>query len=338
MKSHLILSSTKDMDYDTWLQFRKRGIGASEVGAIMGLSEYTSSIQLFYEKISPRIEYKTESIAMFQGKELESHVANLWQYWGGTEASMIANFRARRKVQRMQRVNAYVQNPKYPWLFVSLDRKINKSSRGSEGALEVKTIAGYEADKWDGGIPPSHIVQVQTQCQVCEFSYGDLAAMKDGRYLDVYEFDYMRELCENIVETTHAFWLKVEKARSVLTQRYEAEKSFNMRQVEELTQELHSLEPEPDGSQAYTDFLKDQYKEASQAGERQGTLAELEAARAANVAKQEIKEIEERVRLNENYLRSQMRDKTVLSFGKDGRVTWKPNVNNVRTFINNVKV
>lgn len=338
MNRNLIFSSTKGMDYETWLQFRKRGIGASEVGAILGLSEYTASIQLFYEKISDRPEYKVESMAMFQGKELESYVANLWQYWGGNEASMIENFREGKKVQRMQRVNAYIQNPKYPWLFVSLDRKILKSSRGAEGALEIKTIAGYEADKWEGGIPPAHIVQVQDQCLVCGFSYGDLAVMKDGRNLDVYNFDYMPDVCETIIERTWEFWQRVEKARKVLTQRFEANRNFNMRHVEELTQELHSLEPEPDGSQAFANFLKEQYREGGHAGEREGTILELEAAKEAKRAKAEIKIIEERARLQENYLKTQLKDMTTLNFGKDGRVSWKSDSNGVRRFVNSVKV
>lgn len=338
MKKHLILSSTKDMSYEDWLRFRKRGIGASEVGAIMGLSQYTSNIQLFYEKIGEALDYKVENIAMFNGKELESYVANMWQYWGGDEASMIANFRAKNKVQRMQRVNAYIQNPKYPWLFVSLDRKINKGgARGEEGALEIKTIAGYEADKWVGCIPPSHIIQVQTQCLVCEFPYGELAVLRDGRFFDVYPFEIMPNVCENIVEKTHEFWQRVDTARKVLTQRFEAQQNFNMRAVEELTQELHTLEPEPDSSEGLETFLKEKYRIAKP-GERQGTLIELEAAKEHKRAKQQIKELEVTVREKENYLKTQLKEMTTLSFGNEGRVTWNADTNGVRRFDNRVNI
>lgn len=325
------------MSLDDWLRFRKRGIGASEVGSIMGLNQYTSSIQLFYEKIEEHVRYKVENIAMFNGKELESYVANLWQYWEGTEDSMILNFRMKKKIRRMQRVNAYVQNPKWPWLFVSLDRKINKTSTKGEGALEIKTIAGYEADKWEGGIPLPHIIQVQTQTLVCEFEYGELASMKDGRYFDVNEFENIKNVQEAIVDQTHDFWQKVERAKMVLTQRFEAQQSFNMRQVEELTQELDSLAPEPDGTESFEKFLKEKYHLA-RPGEREGTILELEAAREHKKVKQQIKSLEDIAREKENYLKFQLKEMTCLNFGSDGRVNWNANKNGVRMFDNRIKI
>lgn len=325
------------MTNEDWLRFRKRGIGASEVGAILGLSPYTSSIQMFYDKIGEGLQYKVENIAMFNGKELESYVAKMWEYWAGTEESMIENYRSGKKVRRMQRVNAYVQNPKYPWLFVSLDRKINKGSAGEEGALEIKTIAGYESDKWIGGIPPSHIIQVQTQIGVCEFSYGELAALRDGRFFDVYPFDYNPDIFATIVERTHEFWQKVERGRMILTQRFEAQKEFNMRAVQELTQELHTIEPEPDGSEACEEYLKERYHLATP-GEREGTITELAAAREHKEAKKKIKELEEIAREKENYLKNKLKGMTCLNFGEDGRVNWKSDINKVRRFDNRVKI
>lgn len=325
------------MSNEDWLRFRKRGIGASEVGTIMGLNQYTSSMELFYEKIGEGIQYKMENIAMFMGKEKEAFIANLWQYWEGTEDSMIRNYREGKKVRRMQRVNAYIQNPKYPWLFVSLDRKINRGSAGEEGALEIKTIGGYEADKWVSGIPPSHIVQVQTQCLVCEFNFGELAVLRDGRNFDVYPFDYMPGIGENILEKTKDFWNRVENARRILTQRFEAQKNFNMRAVEELTEELHTYEPEPDGSEAYERFIKDKFKE-TRPGEREGTIVELEAAKEHKKLKEQIKELEPKIREKENYLKNQLREMSTLNFGADGRVSWRTDVNGSRRFDNRVKI
>ena len=140
---------------------------------------------------------------------------------------MIENFRTQNKVRKMQRVNAYIQNPKFPWLFVSLDRKINKhidedgKERGN-GALEIKTISSYEADKWEAGIPPGHVVQVQTQLMVTGWKYGELAVLKDGRFFDVFPFDKHAGVCREIAMQTKSFWLRVESARKCLTQKFEA--------------------------------------------------------------------------------------------------------------------
>ena len=65
MAKDLIHTSTQDMTPEQWLGFRKRGIGASEVGAIMGLSQYKSNVELFYDKIGQGLGFNVENIAMF---------------------------------------------------------------------------------------------------------------------------------------------------------------------------------------------------------------------------------------------------------------------------------
>lgn len=337
MNSNLIITSTKGMSHTDWLKFRKRGLGASEIGAVMGLSEYKSSMELFYEKIGDHINVQIENMAMFAGHEQENYIAKLWEYWAGSEQSMIANYRAGNRVRRMQKVNGYVQNPKYPYLFVSLDRKINKYTENGvergEGALELKTIAGYEADKWVSGIPPQYLIQVQTQCLVCEFEYGELAILRDGRNFDVFPFERMPNICDAIVQETTIFWEKVEEGKKILTKRFEAERNFNYRAVEELTHELHSIEPDPDSSIGFEAFLKEKYKK-SKHGEMQGNILHVEAAKKHRHAKETIKQLEIEAREQENYLKNEMRELDSINLGANGKVTWRTDVNGVRRFNN----
>lgn len=338
MKSKLILVDTKTMNQEDWLKYRKRGIGASEVGTIMGLNPYKSSIELFYEKIGEELGYNIENMARFLGKEQEPLIADMWQYWGGDVDSMIANYRAGKIVRRCQQVHAYVHNPDYPHLFVSLDRKINKHANRGEGALELKTIAGYESDKWEGGIPPSYVVQVQTQLLVCEFDYGEMAILKNGREFDVLPFERNETIIAAIIERTLEFWRRVELAREIITSRFEAQRSFNYAIVEQCNANLQAVEPEPDGSEAFNNFLKEKYRIALP-GERQGTIVELEAAKAHRAAKDRIKEFEDQARLYENKLKNSIRDGCDrLDFGKEvGYVSWKTDSNGTRRFLNKVK-
>lgn len=337
MNKNLLLISTANMDRNEWLNYRKSGVGASEVGAIMGLSPCKSNIELFYEKIGEKAGFDVENIFMFMGKQHEDKVAELWQYWEGSEESLIENFNAGRIVRRCQRVNAYVRNPKYPWLFVSLDRKINKTDLKGEGALEIKTLSGYESDKWEGGIPPSHLVQVETQTGVCEFDFGELAVMKDGRRFEVYEFDFMPELFENIVESTHSFWQKVIRGAQIVTKRFEAQHNFNIKLVQELEAELHELEPAPDGSDAYNNFMKKKYNLVDP-GEIKGGEEEYNHAISHSSLKEEIKALEEKRQLNENTLKRFLGEKDVINFGEGkGYVSWKANKNGSRVFLNKAK-
>lgn len=341
MQKNLIYTPTTDMTADDWLAFRRFGIGASEVGAVMGLSQYKSNVELFYDKIGLGLGMNIENIAMFMGTELEQFVANLWQYWNGSEAGLIENYRAGNRVRKMQRVNAYLQNKKYPWLFVSLDRKILKHTdedgkeRGN-GALEIKTISGYEADKWESGIPPSHVVQVQTQCKVAEFKYGELAVLKDGRKFDVYPFEIHNGVCREILKQTKDFWMRVEQARKILTQKFEAEKNFNRKKVLELEADLQRLEPEPDASDGLAKFLKEKYKNAEPSSERSGDIIELDLAQKHAQISTKIKKMNSDKQLIENGLKTRMRDIERLTFGNDGSVIWKNDVNGVRRFQNKI--
>lgn len=333
MKKSLILTPTGDMTREQWLGFRVRGIGASEVAAVMGLNQYKSTIELFYDKLG-QVVYNFENMAMFCGKELETFIAKMWEYWEGSEESMIENFRAGRKVRRCQRVNAYIQNPEFPWLFVSLDRKINRGARQEEGSLEIKTIAQYEADKWEGGLPPAYVVQVQTQILVCGFTFGEMAVFNDNRSLDVLPFEFNRQICDGIIDTTKKFWDKVEKARRWLTVQYEAKRTFNFKMVQECEKEIQALEPPPDNTQAYADFLKKKYAIADP-GERTGTEAQRVLGLQHRGLAPLIAALEREKLGYENALKNSMKDGCdKLTFGDKGFISWRNDVNNVRRFLN----
>lgn len=344
MKSHLLTVPTGNMTADEWLAYRKRGIGASEVGTILGLNPYKCAAQLFYEKLGEDLGYTVENMAMFLGKEQEPFIANLWQYWDindPTEAVMMRNYREKKVMRKCQRVNAYVHNPKYPWLFVSLDRKINKNStqgyEGDEGTLELKTIAGYEAKKWEAGTPPAYVIQVQTQMLVCEFPFGELAIFEDGRRFDVLPFEAMPDIQETIVTKTKEFWDRVERGRVLMTQRFEATRNFSYQTVNDIDEELTSVEPPPDGSEAFAKYLKERYRIAAP-GEQEGTDDQLTMAIKHKHAAAGIKELEAEKMLYENQLKNVLRDGAdKLTFGESGYISWKVDTRGSRRFLNQVK-
>lgn len=338
MKSKLIFISTKDMPPDQWLAYRKNGIGASDVSTVMGLNPYKSSIEYFYMQITPGIVHTIENMAMFMGKINEPTVAELWQYWEGTEESIWKNFAEGKIIRKCRKVNAYVNNPDYPWLFVSLDRVINSTATMPEGTLELKNMSGYEAAKWEHGIPPGYVVQVQTQTTVCEFIHGELATLTDGRKFDCLPFEHDSSISESIVRTTKGFWERVLEGRKIMTYLQEAKAEFNYRQAEKLEAELQQIEPEPDGSVAYMDFLKEKYKIADP-GEKTGTQEQYETAVKHLELTKQVKELEERKVLFESQLKNVFRDEfDKMTFGEKGYVSWKTNKAGSRVFLNKVKI
>lgn len=335
MKGHLQFISTVGMTSESWLAYRAKGIGASEVSTILGLNPYKSSIELFYEKIGDPIP-TVENMAMFMGKEQEAFIAELWQYWQGSPESVITNYRAGKKIRRCQRVNAYVRNPKFPHLFVSLDRKMNRHGNKDEGALEIKTISGWEANKWEGDIPPAHVIQLQTQLMVCEFEHGELAVLKDGRDFMVYPFEPLPEVQATIANATSDFWQRVTHGRILINQRYEAQRTFNMRLADECEARLHDIEPAADGSDAFTNYLKEKYRQDS-GGEMEGTPDLYELAVEHDKCSRQIKEAEKNKALVENRLKKAMGTVPTINFGTLGKVHWKTDSSGKRRFMNKIK-
>jgi predicted phage-related endonuclease len=127
MRSDLIYTYTNDMTAYDWLMFRKNYVNASENSALLGIPSYQSALAIFWDKITQSVNVKDENFRMFMGKRQEAQIADLWQYWGGDEQSVIDNYNAKKKVRKCRRVNAFIQNPEFPWLSVSVDRLINKT-------------------------------------------------------------------------------------------------------------------------------------------------------------------------------------------------------------------
>jgi putative phage-type endonuclease len=324
--------ATKDWPEDKWLKYRKNGVGASEIGIVLGLSSYQSSIGLFYEKISMEVAPKVENIFMFMGKQQEDFIATLWQYWDGSEESMILNYYAGKIIRQCKEEKGYIRNSDYPQLFVSLDRIIMYARE----VLECKTISGYESNKWVSGIPPSHLVQVQGQLMVTTGDAGEIAILKDGRRFEVFRFERNDAVCATIHDRTADFWKRVLRGREIAGLILDANQKFNLRIVEELTEELHSLEPPPDGSDAYQEYLKDRFK-IDNGLELIGSGEMFESAVKHRDYGDRIKELQEYQRKEQNYLCREMGDKNTITFGDNGTVTWKADSKGTRRFHNGIK-
>ena len=336
MNRNLIVTTTEGMSHKDWLHFRTRGLGASDIGAVLGFSDYCSPMQKFDEKISLIPKPKFENLAMFLGKRAENLNAEMWEFWDGSVEGMMKNFYAGTKVRRCRRINAYIQNPKYDWLFVSLDRIINKHSNVGEGALELKNLSSYEAEKWENGIPTTYLLQVQTQCLVAGFEYGELAIKQDDRSYNVYPFEKNHAICEQIIDQTHDFWHgKVVPARKLQTQIFHAKQNFNLKLVEDLEGKLQQLEPEPTGDDSVSDFLSEKYKKGTR-GEREGNAVELSIAKNHIIKKEQLKTLEFEVREAENKIKNSMKDVEVLNFGKEGKIFWTNSKTGSRIFRNKI--
>lgn len=299
-----------------WLDYRLNGIGGSEISAIMGLNPYFSSHKLFYLKLG-EIDYDPENIHMFWGTQHEDKIADIWQYHDPERPDFettMKNYNEGVIVRKCRRVNAYVTNPEFPFLFASVDRLINKGqlaitsgNKDKEGILECKTISAFASRTWEAGIPPMHVAQLQHYLAVLDLEYGELVTLKDGKYFEVIPFERNEEFIKMMIEQAKDFWDRVTSAR-ILKQ---SGKPFE------------SLEPETDNQEAYKEFLSERYK-----AEPNKIAPDLQiynlGAEYLNLSDQ-IKLLEEKQTGISNKIKEQFKESDVMDFGASGCITWKQN-------------
>lgn len=331
--------STKDMTKSEWLDQRHNGIGGSDVSSVLGLNPYKASAELFYEKVL-RINQTEENQPMHWGKALEDIIANRWQYWDGDPDGMIRNYSDRKVIRKCQRLNAIIRNNDYPWLSANLDRVILSQSAG-KGVLEIKTVSGWAADQWRDGIPPYYLIQLQTYLLVTGYQYGEIAILRDGRYMEVIPFNREDAIIDKIVEKTEVFWKNIVTARELLgpyvsgKEIYNFDDFSNISISDDVKRELSELEPAPDDSVAYENYLKTRYK--IQPITKRGTPEQLAKAIEYLSFSKIIKGYEARKRGISNELKNEMAEAELLDFNGNGKITHKEDTNGVKRFIVKVK-
>lgn len=324
---------TSFFDSPEWKKLQFPCLGASEVAVVMGLNPYQSVIELFYEKCGIKPTWDEDNAAMFWGRELEEQIAQKWQYWDGEPETMIDNFNRGNILRKCRRINNYIQNRAFPWLFCSLDRIINKASSRPEGALECKCISGFAANMWQDGIPPMYVTQLQCQLGITEFEFGELAILKDGRYMDVFPFDVSEGIVNAVVEKSRQFY-ELAKAACAhylcwLTCPDEQAQARHMDAIDKLA-------PEPDGSKSYEKYLKDTYTDKG--GEVLGGVVQLQLAKDHQFYKKEIERLDTLQTFCSNNLKSFLGTQQKISFGDDGHVTWKADKNGTRSMRFKIKL
>lgn len=181
------LAKTKDLDYKTWLKYRKLGIGGSDAGAICGLNPYVSPIAVYLDKTSDEIIMK-DNEAMRQGRDLEQYVADRFTEVTG---------------KRVRRDNRILQNVENPFMFANVDRMIVGESAG----LECKTASPYSSAHWeDGHIPEHYQLQCHHYMAVTGAKEWYIAVVILGKDFKFAKIERDEEIIQSLVSIERDFW------------------------------------------------------------------------------------------------------------------------------------
>lgn len=182
------LVSTLDMDHETWLQYRKKGIGGSDAGSICGLNPYATAISVFQDKTQLQTEEKEDNEAMRQGRDLEEYVAKRFTEETG---------------KKVRRANAIFYQEENPFMLANVDRLIV----GENAGLECKTASAYSADKWkDGHIPESYEIQCHHYMAVTGADAWYIACIVLGKEFIWHKIERDEEVIQMLMQIESDFW------------------------------------------------------------------------------------------------------------------------------------
>lgn len=181
-----ILTSTKDLPHEKWIEYRRTGIGGSDASTIVGLNPYSSLYKLYADK-KGLISATEDTEVMRQGRDFEEYVAKRF-----TEATG----------KKVRRRNYMFQHDDYDYVLADIDREII----GENAGLECKTTSVFNKSDFENGeIPLTYYVQMTHYMAVMGY---------DRMYLAV------------LILSKGFYWFVIERDEDEITALLQAESNF----------------------------------------------------------------------------------------------------------------
>lgn len=179
------------MDGPQWLEERRKGIGGSDVAAIMGLSPYKTAYQVYREK----------------RKEVEGWHGNNVTDWGKRMEPAIRQWYSDTTGRVVRLPEKILYHQKHRYMLASLDG-FTDDNRG----LEIKTSRNSRGwgEPGTNQIPDYYMLQVQHYMGVTGLPVFDVPVSIGGASPEIYEVPADLELIGLIIAVEGAFWARVE--------------------------------------------------------------------------------------------------------------------------------
>lgn len=179
---------------EVWLAERRRGVGASEVAAILGVDPRRGPLAVYAEKVGAS-EGEEEARWMRRGRRLESVIADEYAEETG----------------RMVRdLGAYTlaRHGTLPFFFATQDREVVAPDQAGPGPLEAKAVWAGKVDLWDQEPPVEFQVQLQAQMACTGAEWGSMVALIGGLRLWWKDMPRNDRFIAAMTDAVESFWTK----------------------------------------------------------------------------------------------------------------------------------
>lgn len=185
--NQLIFADSKQ-DREHWLRERRKGLGASDAAAALGISEWATRNGLYLEKTG-RLEPREATEATDIGNFLEDPIAQLF---------------AARTGLRIEKAGVLMQHVDYDWMLATPDYVVIEDNE--PGSLQIKFRTAWASKDWQGdNLPDDTHVQVLHEMAVMGVSFAYVCALV-GSSLKIKRVERDDALIAQIIEAEKAFW------------------------------------------------------------------------------------------------------------------------------------
>ena len=244
--------STKNMSREDWLALRKQSIGGSDSGAVYGMNDWKSPLEVYAEK-KGMIQDKETNEAMRLGSDLEEYVAQRFAEATG---------------KKVRRTNFMYQHDDYDFITANIDREVV----GENAGLECKTMSPFSKyNVAEGEIPAQYYCQCQHYMAVMGYEYMYIAILVYGRGFYWHKIDRNNDFIADLIHDEIDFWQNNVMA-GVPPEADGSESALNT---------LYEMYPYDNGAETYIDREEDirRYREVSQLIKKlEGDRDELKAS------------------------------------------------------------
>ena len=198
---------------------------------------------------------------------------------------------------KVRNVNGILKNDKYPFALANIDRAIV----GEKAFLECKTTNSYALKEWEEGVPAHYEIQCLHYMAITGATHCYISAL---------------------IGNSDFIWHKIERDQETIDYLMQIEKDFWENNIEK------DVVPMPDGSDAYSEYLKKKYDKSN------GQVIELhllengvDKLNRYDEIVADIKVLESEKKLIEQEIQLYMEEFEVAKIG-DRKVTWKSSSRN----------
>ncbi len=189
----VVLTSTENMPYDEWLEWRKKGIGGSDASVVCGINRYRSPIELWMDKTN-QLPYQEAGEAAYWGTQLEALVKTEFTKRTGIEVNP---------------TNQLLQSEEHPFMLANLDGECIHPTCG-KCIFEAKTASAYKTGEWDDAIPDAYVLQVQHYMAVTGYGGAYIAVLIGGNTFRWKFIERDEEMISMLIQLEGDFWEHVQ--------------------------------------------------------------------------------------------------------------------------------